>query len=259
MSRDALSRTRAGQTAKKLREDIIHGRLAPGERLTFEKLAKLYDVGTSPMREALFQVAAEGLVHGEDHKGFIVAPINIGEMLDVSTLRAQLEVFAVTRSIECGGEDWEASLLTVAHRLRTASNVLASAPAQARQQAEDEWERRHRELHRALCSACGSPWLLHFFDALYDQLERYRRYFWKYAERAGKADGEHEQIVAAAMARDVLRATSLLKDHFKRQANLTMAAMGVSDTGTAANDAGPDQAATSHDKSKVSALLRTHQ
>jgi len=224
-ARDAEPRTVAGRTAQRLREDIICGRLAPGERLTFDKLARAYGAGSSPLREALFQVAAEGLVHGEDHKGFVVAPIDLGEMLDVSSLRAALETHAATRAIEHAGDDWETALLGAAHRLKKARKALDGATAAARGDAEDEWEHRHREFHYTLCSGCGSPWLLHFFEALYDQLERYRRHFWRYGERAGGADAQHEQIVEAALARDAGRARTLLEAHFARQAELTRGAM----------------------------------
>jgi DNA-binding GntR family transcriptional regulator len=53
-------------------------------------------------------------------------------------------------------------------------------------------------------------------------MERYRRYFWKYAERAVAADGEHEAIMKAALDRDEERAVNLLQAHFQKQARLTM-------------------------------------
>lgn len=222
IARDLKPRTLAGQTAQRLREDIIRNRLHPGERLTIEKLTASYEVGTSPLREALFQVAGDGLVRVEDHKGFVVAPLNFGEMLDVSSLRAYLEMNAIRRSIENGGEDWETGVLAACHRLTRAEARLEGASGDELTLAEDEWEQRHREFHAALCSACGSPWLLHFFDALYDQLERYRRHYWRYAERARGADDQHEQIKNAAIARDADRVVALLAEHFRRQAELTI-------------------------------------
>ena len=220
--RDSKPRTRAGQTAQRLRQDIIRNRLQPGERLTVEKLSASYGVGASPVREALFQVAGDGLVRFEDHKGFIVAPLHPGEMLDVSSLRANLEIHAIRGSIAHGGEEWETGVLTAEHRIKKAEARLIGAQGNELEQAEDEWEARHREFHYSLCSACGSPWLLHFFDALYDQLERYRRRYWRYAERAGDADDQHAQIKSAALARNTDLATALLTEHFRRQAELTL-------------------------------------
>jgi DNA-binding GntR family transcriptional regulator len=219
-TRHETPKTLAGRVAQQLRLDIIRHRFEPGERLQFEKLSKLYEVGTSPLREALFQVAAQGLVVAEDHKGFFVAPIQFDEMLDVSNLRANLEAYAIRGSIREGREEWEVDLLAAFHRLKRAG--LAVSANQEDDDRRTEWEDRHREFHYALCKACGSPWLLHFFDELYDHMERYRRYFWKYAERAVAADSEHEGIMKAALDRDEERAVSLLQAHFQKQAKLTM-------------------------------------
>jgi len=219
-ARDETPKTLAGRVAQQLRRDIIRHRFEPGERLQFEKLSKLYSVGTSPLREALFQVAAQGLVVAEDHKGFFVAPIQFDEMLDVSNLRANLETYAIRGSIREGREDWEVDLIAAFHRLKRAG--LAVAEDQDDDDLRTEWEDRHRAFHYALCKGCGSPWLLHFFDELYDHMERYRRYFWKYAERAVAADSEHEAIMKAALDRDEERAASLLQAHFEKQARLTM-------------------------------------
>ena len=61
-----------------------------------------------------------------------------------------------------------------------------------------------------------------FRAQMYFLMERYRRYFWKYAERAVAADSEHESIMKAALDRDEERATNLLQAHFQKQAKLTM-------------------------------------
>jgi DNA-binding GntR family transcriptional regulator len=214
-------RTLAGRTAYRLRRDIICNRFQPGERLTIEKLAHRYEVGTSPLREALFQVAGDGLVHVVDHKGFVVAPLDPREMLDVSSLRAYLEINALQRSIRRGDDNWEAAIVTATHRLAKATARLTASAIGDTSGAQDEWEQRHREFHYALCSACGSPWLLHFFDVLYDQLERYRRHLWHYGERVRDADDQHEQLKSVALARDPKQARKVLEAHFRRQAELT--------------------------------------
>ncbi|MBV6274060.1 FCD domain-containing protein [Alcaligenaceae bacterium CGII-47] len=216
------SQTLAGQTVQRLRRDIITHQFQPGERLTFEKLSRYYQVGSSPLREALFQVTGEGLVLAEEHKGFVVAPINVAEMLDISSLRAQFEAQAMRLSIPRGDNDWEARVLSANHFLKKATAQVLSASKDNYKEAAEEWEKRHRQLHTSLCSACGSPWLLHFIDILYEHLERYRRYFWDYSVRAAGADQEHEQIVQAALARDADQVVSLLQAHFQTQAELSL-------------------------------------
>lgn len=218
------SQTIAGQIARRLRRDIITHRFQPGERLTFHKLSRHYQAGSSPLREALFQVMGEGLVLSEEHRGFVVAPINIDEMLDISTLRAQFESIALRLSIQNGDNNWEARVISATHLLKKATAHALAANENEQSHAIEEWETRHRQLHCALCSACGSPWLLHFIDILYEHLERYRRYFWHYAVRAHGADHEHEQITKAALARDAELGVRLLHGHFQSQAELSLLA-----------------------------------
>lgn len=213
--------TLASRTMEALRRDIISNQHHPGERLTFDKLSKHYGVGVSPLREALFQLAGEGLVVAEDHKGFVVAPINIDEMLDVSSLRAELETLAIRLSIAHGTVDWETRVVAAHHRLKRVSGELSTMEHET-PEAQSTWEQCHRDIHYSLCSACGSPWLLHFIDTLFDHLERYRRYFWRYGDRAASADKEHEEIVEVALARDTERAVALLTAHFSRQAQTTL-------------------------------------
>ncbi|WP_066457895.1 FCD domain-containing protein [Castellaniella caeni] len=214
--------TVAGRITARLRNDIITLGLQPDERLAFDKLTDRYRVGSSPIREALFQLIGEGLVISEAHRGFTVAPINTAEMLDISTLRAELEAQALRQSIQHGDDDWEARVLSANHHLKKAAGRIQSGDDAGRVADMAEWEHHHRNLHTALCSACGSPWTLHFIDILYEHLERYRRYFWQYAARVSGAGREHEGIVQAALARDADAAVRQLRRHFQTQAELSL-------------------------------------
>lgn len=219
--RTTPAKTLAGSAANRLRHDIITGRLQPGERLYFEKVRQAYDVGTSPLREALVQLTADGLVINEGHKGFTVAPVLLDEMLDVSELRVHLETLALRKSIARGDDEWEVGIAAAYHRLARATSQLDAADGDRRKRAEDEWERRHREFHFALTSACDSQWLLHFCDRLYDQIERYRRHYWEYPDRAHRADAEHEELKDAVIERQADVAVNLLAEHFHQQAEMT--------------------------------------
>lgn len=222
----ATAQTQAGKTALRLKKDIIQNVLKPGERLTFTYLSKLYGVGNSPLREALFQVMGEGLVLSEENKGFVVAPINLDEMFDISSQRAYLEAQALRLSIKYGDAAWEAKVVAANYLLKTATESVYKTSGAEYKKAAELWEVRHRDLHTALCSACRSPWLMYFIGILYEHLERYRRYFWDYNKRAKGADYEHEQIVLAALNKDADKAVGLLYEHFETQAELSSMAAG---------------------------------
>jgi DNA-binding GntR family transcriptional regulator len=95
----------------KLREDILSERLKPGEKLTESRMCEAYKVSRTPVREALKQLAAEGLVEMFPNKGASVAPgLSRGDMDDIFTLRGICELQAVRWAIERITEDRLAEL-----------------------------------------------------------------------------------------------------------------------------------------------------
>src|SRR3954470_19447258 len=93
------STTLTARVLGRMRNDILELRLEPGSKLVLEELRDKYDVGASPLRESLSRLAQEGLVTGEDRRGFRVAPITEVDFVDLTMLRQEIEVLAVTRSV----------------------------------------------------------------------------------------------------------------------------------------------------------------
>lgn len=201
------SRTLAEAAARKLRADILQGRLKPGEKLQIERLSAAYDVGPTPLREALSRLTAMGLATAEGQRGFRVAPVSVENLLDVSRNRIWVEALALRAAIAKGDRSWEADIVAAAHRLRglrahTASGVTAA------------WDRENRLFHEALVAACASPQLLAFREHLYDMSDRYRRLAVLEGMAGRDLDDEHDAIMAAALARKTKRAIELLAEHF---------------------------------------------
>jgi GntR family transcriptional regulator, carbon starvation induced regulator len=63
-----------------LRDDIRHGRFPPGEKLRIDSLMELYEVGRTPVREALNRLAAEALIDQEDQRGFRTRPVSAEDL-----------------------------------------------------------------------------------------------------------------------------------------------------------------------------------
>lgn len=194
----------------RLRADILAGRLAPGEKLRLEHLAPHYGSGRTPLREACSRLAAEGLVHASEQRGFRVAPISLDDLVDLTTTRQRLESLALRDAILHGDLRWES-------RVEHALAHLEETPRLRGDTIAPAWEAGHRELHEALLSACRSPWLIRFHALLYDQSERYRRL----SEGAPgcptrDVDGEHTELVRASLARDAERAAALLVEHIAK-------------------------------------------
>lgn len=214
------ARTLGEVAYRRLRADIVMGRLEPAQPLRFDALKSQYGLGVSPLREALSRLVEDKLVTAVGQRGFRVAPMSLDEMREVTRLRQVIEVDALRTSISNGDARWEADLRAAFQRLSS-----APAPRAANSSAED-WERRHRAFHDALIGACRSPWLLKFAAMLTDQLERYR--YLRLIRTPPKVfrrdlDGEHRELLEAALARDADRAAKLLVVHLAQTAEFISA------------------------------------
>jgi len=92
--------TLTDQAYKRLREDIVHSKFEPGTKLGIELLKRTYQVGATPLREALYRLSADGFVQVRGQRGFRVAEMSPEELRDITDLRVVLEGMALTQSIE---------------------------------------------------------------------------------------------------------------------------------------------------------------
>lgn len=82
-----------------LREAILSGDLKPGERLLQDELASKFNVSLTPVREALRQLEADGIVHYSPHKGVYVTEAKIEEVQEVYLIRRALEGLATQHAV----------------------------------------------------------------------------------------------------------------------------------------------------------------
>ena len=90
-----VKRTLWEQIADALRDDIIRGKIMPGERIVEEEIAEKFHVSRGPVREALRHIEEEGLIIYESHKGCTVREISYEEMQEKYLVRSTLEILAV--------------------------------------------------------------------------------------------------------------------------------------------------------------------
>jgi DNA-binding GntR family transcriptional regulator len=204
---ESVSPTLAGRVLALMRSDILELRLEPGSKLLFEALREKYDVGFSPLRESLSRLVVEGLVVGEDRRGFRVAPMTEEDYIDLTTLRQEIEVLAVTASVARGDDMWEADLVRASHHMKLATTLSRDHLA--------EWSARHQAFHEALVAACGSPRLLHLRRQLFDQFMRYQRIAPRHVWRSAVHDTEHKKLLDAALARDTRKCEALTRAHIR--------------------------------------------
>ncbi|PRY65313.1 GntR family transcriptional regulator [Vreelandella songnenensis] len=196
-----------------LRKDLVGGRFAAGEKLAINALKEQYQVGLSPLREALNKLAAYGLLIQENQRGFRVPRLSRAELDDIAQMRLALEGMAFEQAIVHGDAAWEAELLAAEHRLKCADMTLDK---------DDEWERLHTQFHRTLVAPCGSVWLLRFIEQLHDQFDRYRRLGPKMPVIRQELDQQHHELVELAMQRDAQAARTLLDDHIRKSYDVAL-------------------------------------
>lgn len=205
-----------------LRQDLVRGAFPPGSPLRLAELGTRYGMGFSPLREALNRLQAERLVTAESLRGFRVAPLSPEEFEDALASRLLIETEALRAAIAKGGDDWAAGIVSALYALKL--------QVDRRSQGGDLWEleSRHHAFHRALLAACGSAWLLEFFERLYTATERYRLPALAGGAGAGGRDihAEHAAIAEAVLARDAEQAETLLRQHYLRTAETIRARMG---------------------------------
>ena len=198
-----------------LRRDILMGVFAPGSNLRFADLRDRYQIGASPLREALFRLASQQLVLQESNRGFRVPPLDRADWDDIVAMRRKLEPPAAEASVTRGTEHWE-ELLLVAHRrlvrLGAASEIVAPLSDRTR---SARWEECHRQFHRTLVAACGSDWTIRFCDLLGDQFDRYRRFALPPRAMQDKLAAQHDALLTAALERDAAACRRLLDTHIE--------------------------------------------
>jgi DNA-binding GntR family transcriptional regulator len=207
--------TISGRVYAQLRNDILATDLPPGGKLRIQALCARYGVTSTPMREALNQLASEGFVLRREQRGFTVAAATAEELEQLTQTRCWVEAIALREAIAHRTADWEATL-------RGAWQDLSDTARSLDPHAFEEnpaWEAVHRRFHMALLATCPSHWLVTFCGQLSDHAMRYRRLAMSAAFPNRSITQEHRAIVDAALAGDADTAVARLEAHYRRTAD----------------------------------------
>jgi DNA-binding GntR family transcriptional regulator len=210
--------TLSSVACERLRQEIIHALLLPGRKLHIAQLCARYDIGLSPMREALHRLARDGLVSHSDQRGFHVTPVSEAHLEELTKTRSWLDELALRQSIAHGDHAWEEHVLLSYHRL---SRLHRAAPGSAEPRINAPWEDAHRAFHASLLAACGSSWLLGYCGQLFDAADRYRHLSrLSNVREVVRPRDEHKALMEAAIERKTEEAVQILLDHLGSTAKL---------------------------------------
>ena len=205
----AADETIAESSYRRIRADILFGRLAPGQRLKLENLREAYETSISTLREILNRLSSEGLVLAEGQRGFEVSPVSAADLKEIASLRLLLELHALEHSFANGEMEWEARLVSAHYKLASMERVMQSGDTSR----TEDWKRYDWEFHQALISACGSRLLMETHASVFDKYLRYQMVALSY--RGEVAAEEHRHLLDAALTRDVEAASRILARHIQ--------------------------------------------
>src|SRR6185436_3943632 len=194
------AQTVAADGYRRIRADILFGKLRPAQKLRLEVLREVYGVSVSTLREVLSRLAAERLVLAEGRRGFEVAPVSPAD------LRLLLEAHAMERSFARADMEWEGRVVSAHHKLAATERGMTSKKAD-----HQLWKRYDSEFHQALMSNCGSQALMETHAAVFDKYFRYLILALSF--RGEVVSRQHRQLLDCALKRDAPGAKTVLTAH----------------------------------------------
>jgi len=183
-----------------LRQDILSGVLEAGYELRQDALAERFNASRIPVREALRQLEAEGLVIHQPNRRAVVAGMSVPQLCELLDIRIALEChaarLAVPNMVQRDFDTMEKILADYA-----ASNVLA------------EWAEYNRQFHLALSAPANNARLRRLIEEYCLNTDRYTHEAMSEATGLERPMQDHHALLAACRARDVERVVELLRDH----------------------------------------------
>jgi DNA-binding GntR family transcriptional regulator len=209
------NRTLREQVVDHLRTEILSSRLAPGTELGEVALARSLGVSRGPLREALGQLAAEGLVRIVPRRGAVVKGLTRQEFIDAYQVREALESLAIKLAVPRLTETDKADL----------RRMCAQMELEARAGNTDRFFEINRDFHATLVRGAGNKTLEEMHAQLIAQMTRLLKKSVELRGGVEQSAAEHRAILAAIDAGDPARAARLLEEHIEVPQRVLRSAM----------------------------------
>ncbi|HTR66517.1 MAG TPA: GntR family transcriptional regulator [Terriglobales bacterium] len=192
--------------ADKLRDQIIRGEIVEGAHLRQDAIANQYQVSRIPVREALRQLEAEGLITILPNRCAIVPVLSPDDIEELFAIRALLEPEILKASIpQLNQADFA-----------QADSILRKYEVELRKEQHVEaWGRLNWQFHSTLYSQANRPYFLSIIRNVNNTGERYTRLQLYLTHGMKRANEEHHEILDLCRKRDVGGACKLLRQHIQ--------------------------------------------
>jgi DNA-binding GntR family transcriptional regulator len=193
------------QIRLRIESAIATGELEPGDAIDDAALASQHKVSRTPVREALLQLQAQGVLSSTPRGGYIVAKMNLQQLLSLWELLAELEGVAVRLACERMTQE-EIKALVKQHR---------SSQKVAKNEDMEGWQEANLKFHEIIYEGARNPFLRQEVMRIRSRTGAYRRHAFGALGRIKSSYEQHEKIVEALDKRDVAAALACMTDHMR--------------------------------------------
>jgi DNA-binding GntR family transcriptional regulator len=197
--------TRAEELRLQLADDIVRGALPPGAALDESEIARRFSVSRTPVREALRQLVASGLVDSRAHRGAVVARPSIERLTGMFEAMAELEAICAGLAAERMPPAERQGLEAVHEELRLLSH--AGNP--------DRFHEVNERFHNAIYAGSQNGYIAEMTLATRVRVQPFRRAQFRNLGRLAKSQAEHDRVVVAIMRGDRVGAASAMRAHIE--------------------------------------------
>ena len=197
--------TRAEELRLQLADDIVRGTLPPGSSLDETEIAQRFSVSRTPVREALRQLAASGLVDTRAHRGAVVAQPSIDRLNGMFEAMAELEAMCAGLAAERMTAVERHALEAVHEELRVLS--YAGNP--------DRFHEVNERFHNAIYAGSQNGYIAEMTLATRVRVQPFRRAQFRNLGRLAKSQFEHDRVVVAIMRGDRTGAAAAMRAHIE--------------------------------------------
>jgi DNA-binding GntR family transcriptional regulator len=197
--------TRAEELRLQLADDIVRGILAPGASLDETDLAQRFNVSRTPVREALRQLTASGLVDSRAHRGAVVAQPSVDRLTGMFEAMAELEAL-------CAGLAAERMPIGERHALEAVHEELRVLSYDGN---PDRFHEVNERFHNAIYLGSQNDYIAEITLATRVRVQPFRRAQFRNLGRLAKSQAEHDRVVVAIMRGDRTGAAAAMRAHIE--------------------------------------------
>jgi DNA-binding GntR family transcriptional regulator len=197
--------TRAEELRLQLADEIVRGVLPPGAALDETDIARRFSVSRTPVREALRQLVASGLVEARPHRGAVVARPSIERLTGMFEAMAELEAL-------CAGFAAERMTPIERHRLEAVHEELRLLSHAGN---PDRFHEVNERFHNTIYIGSQNAYIAEMTLATRARVQPFRRAQFRNLGRLAKSHAEHDRVVAAIMRGDKTGAAAAMRAHIE--------------------------------------------